>query len=197
MTPSAYEQIIAAPPRDRLDLFLASAYRLGTPVGNIEKDFWVCWTLDVLYHRRPVDAPRLLFKGGTSLSKAYRLIQRFSEDVDVTVFRDDLAEAASVDELQMLSGKQRRAKLDKIRDACRAYITGPLKETLAAELAQGGSSTVAHAETTSPPTRYRRRDLGRADTFSDDPTASPSGYPRYSATFGLPIVINTQHRERR
>lgn len=114
MTASAYKQIIGAPARDRLDLFLASAYRLGTPVGNIEKDFWVCWTLDVLYHRRPTSAPRLLFKGGTSLSKAYGLIQRFSEDIDVTVFRDDLAEPASVDELQTLSGKQRRARLEKI-----------------------------------------------------------------------------------
>lgn len=83
MTTSAYKQIIAAPPRDRLDLFLASAYRLGTPVGNIEKDFWVCWTLHVLYHRRPAGAPRLLFKGGTSLSKAYGL--RLALDVpDVT-----------------------------------------------------------------------------------------------------------------
>jgi hypothetical protein len=44
MTTAAYKQVIAAPPRDRLDLFLAAANRLGAPVGNIEKDFWVCWT---------------------------------------------------------------------------------------------------------------------------------------------------------
>jgi hypothetical protein len=49
MTSHAYRQVIAADPRDRLDLFLSAANRLGTPVGNIEKDFWVCWTLDVLY----------------------------------------------------------------------------------------------------------------------------------------------------
>ena len=73
--------------------------------------------------------PRLLFKGGTSLSKAFGLIERFSEDIDVTVFRDDLDQAASVEELEALSNKKRRAKLDAIRDACRAYITGPLPET--------------------------------------------------------------------
>jgi hypothetical protein len=67
---------------------------------------------------------------GTSLSKAYGLIQRFSEDIDVTVFRDDLGEGASVAQLEALSGKKRRAKLDAIRDACRAYITGPLRETI-------------------------------------------------------------------
>jgi predicted nucleotidyltransferase component of viral defense system len=76
-----YARIISASARDRLDLFLTTANRLGAPVGNIEKDFWVCWTLDALYHRRPTGGPRLLFKGGTSLSKAYRLIQRFSEDI--------------------------------------------------------------------------------------------------------------------
>ena len=71
MTAAAYSQVIAAAPRDRLDLFLAAANRLGAPVGNIEKDFWVCWTLNALYHERPAGDPRLLFKGGTSLSKAY------------------------------------------------------------------------------------------------------------------------------
>ena len=49
MTTAAYKQIIAASSRDRLDLFLATANRLGTPVGNVEKDFWVCWTLNALY----------------------------------------------------------------------------------------------------------------------------------------------------
>jgi predicted nucleotidyltransferase component of viral defense system len=71
MTTAAYRQIIAASPRDRLDLFLATANRIGAPVGNVEKDFWVCWTLDALYHERQPGEPRLLFKGGTSLSKGY------------------------------------------------------------------------------------------------------------------------------
>lgn len=136
MSAEAYHQIIAAPPRDRLDLFLATANRIGAPVGNVEKDFWVCWTLNSLYHERPAGEPRLLFKGGTSLSKGYNLIKRFSEDIDVTVFRDDLDEPASVEELEALSNKKRRAKLDAIRDACRAYITGPLNKFLAAQLAE-------------------------------------------------------------
>lgn len=78
MSTSAYQQIISALPRDRQDLFLTTANRLGTPIGNVEKDFWVCWTLNALYHERPAAGPRLLFKGGTSLSKAYDLIQRFT-----------------------------------------------------------------------------------------------------------------------
>ena len=135
MTAAAYQRIIAAPSRDRLGLFLATANRLGAPVANVEKDFWVCWTLNALYRKRPAGGPRLLFKGGTSLSKAHGLIQRFSEDIDITVFRDDLGEPASVEDLAKLSNRKRRARLDAIRDACRAYIGGPLHEFLAAHLA--------------------------------------------------------------
>ena len=144
MTTAAYRQVIAAPSRDRLDLFLAAANRIGAPVGNIEKDFWVCWTLNALYHERPAGGPRLIFKGGTSLSKAYGLIHRFSEDIDITVFRDDLDEPASVEELEALSKKKRRAKLDAIRHTCRTYITGPLREFLGAQLTDtiGGTARV-------------------------------------------------------
>ena len=136
MSAAAYQDVIAAPVRDRRDLFLSSAQRLGTAIGNVEKDFWICWTLDALYHGLAPGGPRLLFKGGTSLSKAYGLIERFSEDIDVTVFRDDLGQAASVDALEALSGKRRRAKLEAIRDACRAYITGPLRDALAGLVAE-------------------------------------------------------------
>lgn len=145
MTGAAYRHVIAASPRDRLGLFLAAANRLGAPVGHVEKDFWVCWALNALYRERPADGPRLLFRGGTSLSKAYGLIRRFSEDIDITVFRDDLDEAASVEDLEALSNKRRRARLDAIRNACRAYVTGPLREFLGERLADatGGAGDVA------------------------------------------------------
>ena len=56
----------------------------------MEKDFWVCFVLEVLYNRMPVGHPRLPFKGGTSLSKVFGMIRRFSEDIDLVVRRDDL-----------------------------------------------------------------------------------------------------------
>ena len=52
------------------------------PPGIVEKDFWVVWTLDYLFARSPWKT-QLAFKGGTSLSKAYGLIRRFSEDIDL------------------------------------------------------------------------------------------------------------------
>ena len=127
---AAYDEILRAEAQTRSGLFAATAQRLGTTPQNVEKDFWVCWTLDALFNGLG-DGPRLLFKGGTSLSKAFGLIQRFSEDIDVTVFRDDLGIPASVENLAALSGKKRSAALDAIKEACEVYINGPLAERLA------------------------------------------------------------------
>lgn len=136
----AYRDVIAASEEERADLFATTAVRLGTPVQNVEKDFWVCWTLDALFNGLPQGSPRLLFKGGTSLSKAFSHISRFSEDIDITVFREDIGQTVDPMALEALSGKQRRKKLDEIRDACCAYIQGPLLQHLrqcaAAEIGQ-------------------------------------------------------------
>jgi hypothetical protein len=139
LSAEAYAEFIGASREDRASLFLQTANRLGTPIGNVEKDFWVCWTLDALYHRLPAGQPRMLFKGGTSLSKAYGLIKRFSEDIDVTVFRDDLDQPATIEELEALSGNKRRDRLNAIRGACQAYITGPLREQLTQLVAEATS----------------------------------------------------------
>jgi len=94
----------------------------------------VCWTLDVLFNGLPAGGPRLLFKGGTSLSKAFGLIDRFSEDIDVTVFRQDIGQKATIEELEALSGKKRRLRLDAIKSACQDFIDGPLRERFSAVL---------------------------------------------------------------
>lgn len=125
-------EVMAATTRDRRDLFLGAARRLGTTEQNIEKDFWVCWTLDALFNGLPSGEPRLLFKGGTSLSKAFGLIRRFSEDIDITVFRADLGQAAEVAELEKLSRKKRDARLDAIKVACQQYINDQLLDHLCA-----------------------------------------------------------------
>src|SRR6266478_7818753 len=91
-----FATVLAASADDRRDLFIGAGNRLGTVQQNIEKDFWVCWTLDALFNGLQADGPRLLFKGGTSLSKSYGLIARFSEDIDITVFREDIGQAACV-----------------------------------------------------------------------------------------------------
>ena len=130
MTNPDFKAIIGASEENRRDLFLTSALRLGTPIQNVEKDFWVCWVLDLLFNARKPSEPRLLFKGGTSLSKSFGLISRFSEDIDITVFREDLGQNIEVGDLEGLSGKKQRAQLDTIKEACQQYIAGPLKSRL-------------------------------------------------------------------
>ena len=64
------------PDSDRGELFRNTADKMGLNDAIVEKDFWVCFTLDYLFHRCPwKDA--IIFKGGTSLSKAFNLISRF------------------------------------------------------------------------------------------------------------------------
>ncbi len=70
------------------------------------------------------------------MSKAFGLISRFSEDIDITIFRDDLGEAAEVEELEALSGKQRRKRLDAIKAAAQAYVNGAMRAQVAARLAE-------------------------------------------------------------
>ncbi len=67
---------------DRKALFHNSAAKMGMTDAIIEKDFWVCYMLDYLFHRCAWK-DHIAFKGGTSLSKAYGLIERFSEDIDL------------------------------------------------------------------------------------------------------------------
>lgn len=68
--------------RDRRDALGVAADRSGRPAHLLEKDVWVVWALATLY-AAPLGND-LVFKGGTSLSKAYQVIRRFSEDVDLT-----------------------------------------------------------------------------------------------------------------
>lgn len=75
-------RVAVLPQKDRDALFRNTAVKTGMSEAVVEKDFWVCFMLDYLFHRCPwKDA--LAFKGGTSLSKAYGLIARFSEDIDL------------------------------------------------------------------------------------------------------------------
>jgi Nucleotidyl transferase AbiEii toxin, Type IV TA system len=132
----AFLAFLAAATEDRRDAFLGAAQRLGTAEQNVEKDFWVCWTLDALFNGARADGPRLLFKGGTSLSKAFGLISRFSEDIDITIFRDDLGQSASVEELEELTGNKRRARLDGIKAASQAYVNEPMRIQITAHLGE-------------------------------------------------------------
>lgn len=68
--------------QDKIDALETAASKLGRPADLLEKDIWVVWSLNALFDSALGES--LVFKGGTSLSKVYKAIDRFSEDVDVT-----------------------------------------------------------------------------------------------------------------
>jgi len=76
------EKVAALSADQRQELFSEAAARKGVPPAIIEKDFWVCWTLSRLFRHEEL-SKLLMFKGGTSLSKVFHLIERFSEDIDL------------------------------------------------------------------------------------------------------------------
>jgi len=138
----SFERFLRLPPTEQADVFIAGARRVGTIPSYVEKDFQVCMVLKALYHGLPAGHPKLLFKGGTSLSKAYGLIRRFSEDIDIVVFRADLGFTGERDPANRdadLSRKKREALFDELRATCSAYIQGDLREALDAALRRIGA----------------------------------------------------------
>ena len=69
---------------DRKFVFLKASEAKGKTVSIIEKDYWVCYLLDYLFTKSEFK-DMLVSKGGTSLSKCYKIIDRFSEDIDLTL----------------------------------------------------------------------------------------------------------------
>lgn len=73
-------------PEQQKTAITQTAARVGLPMQAVEKDLWVTTLLQLLF-TLPF-ASQLLFKGGTSLSKSYGLIHRFSEDIDLVIDRN-------------------------------------------------------------------------------------------------------------
>ncbi len=126
---------------NRAAILADAAGRIGRSAPILEKDVWVCWTLKQLFTmpgRRP-----MAFKGGTSLSKVFRAINRFSEDVDVTldyrgleVGADPFAEGVSKSRLKKFS--------DKLKAAVQEHVTNlilpGLQSALSSPLVRSGAS---------------------------------------------------------
>lgn len=124
------DKVARLPGSERNELFSESAAKLGTTPAVIEKDFWVTWALDRLF-AQPELARLLMFKGGTSLSKAYRLIERFSEDIDLILDWRVLG----VDDPLAERSKTQQVKLNEaINEKALVYIGSELLPRVAAAL---------------------------------------------------------------
>ena len=173
-TLDSFKSFLALPEVDRRDVFEAAAKRLDTLPSYVEKDFWVCLVLEALYNQLPDGHPRLLFKGGTSLSKGFGLIQRFSEDIDLVVNRADLGFEGVGDPTipKGLSNSKRKALFEKLRVECSKYILGDLRNELAKLMDQtmGGCRVIPDED-----------DRDRQTLLIEYPTQYPSNGDAYVA----------------
>jgi hypothetical protein len=120
------------PARERADLFAETAERKVLPEAIIEKDFWVCWMLKQLFSIEALSG-RLLFKGGTALSKIFHAINRFSEDIDLAVDYEALGFKGERDPRRHDISKTKRAGiLDAMMTECRRYIGSEFLDVLKA-----------------------------------------------------------------
>ncbi|MYF07178.1 MAG: nucleotidyl transferase AbiEii/AbiGii toxin family protein, partial [Rhodospirillaceae bacterium] len=123
---------------ERADILRTAAASADLSPVVLEKDIWVCWVLHALFSMP--DPHPMAFKGGTSLSKVYGVIDRFSEDVDVTLdYRafedafDPFAEGASRTATRRFSERLRDRVAGYVRDA-----VAPALDTAARRLAPDG-----------------------------------------------------------
>lgn len=108
--------------QQRTEVFAETAAQMGVADAIVEKDFWVCWMLKQLFSINALRG-RLLFKGGTSLSKVFHAINRFSEDIDLGVDYAALGFVGDRDpQREDISRSKRNTILADMLVACQQYI---------------------------------------------------------------------------
>ena len=127
------DRVAAMPRADRAALFGETAAVMGIRPVVVEKDFWVCWVLMRLFALSG-DRPGMLFKGGTSLSKAFGLIHRFSEDIDLSLDRAYLYGGDLRDPEKARSGKEAQQLIAALTAAAATYISTKLLADLSEEV---------------------------------------------------------------
>lgn len=123
---------IDASDNDRIQSAYIIAKRKNISMGAVEKDWWVTVVLKVLFSLTP--AKYMFFKGGTSLSKGWNLIDRFSEDVDIALYRDFYLNELGKDCAKAETNNQ----VKNLRIVNRDYILGDFIEELRSKLIDMG-----------------------------------------------------------
>jgi predicted nucleotidyltransferase component of viral defense system len=124
-------ELLGATAKERQQAFEEATARSET-IKNpiiIEKDFWVCWTLNQIFSNADL-SPYVIFKGGTSLSKCYNIIHRFSEDIDLTLCKKYIGIDEENDPAKEITRKQREKRLEELSLKVKEKIAGEIKELL-------------------------------------------------------------------
>ncbi len=118
------------PEEDRLAIFKNVENKTGVPDFAVEKDWWVVQTMKIIFGMGI--AEHLVFKGGTSLSKAWKLIDRFSEDIDLAVDRGFFE----------YSGELSKKQLTKLRKETSSYLSAKFYPELQGRFQKNGFKDV-------------------------------------------------------
>lgn len=133
------ESFLARGQPERAALIEQTGDEIGLAADAVEKDFRVCWALRTMF--RLEAGPHLAFKGGTSLSKCYGVIERFSEDIDVVIGRDFLGFGEDRSPEAAGSGNERKRRVEAVFEASRRYVgeqlLPELREAVRAQLEAG------------------------------------------------------------
>jgi len=116
-------------PERRNQVCTQAAAILNLAEVAVEKDFWVCWILDKLF-QLPTWGGQLTFKGGTSLSKGWKLIERFSEDIDIVIDRGALGFDGDNAPEKAPSKNQTKKRLDALRESSRRCVQEDIQPAL-------------------------------------------------------------------
>ncbi len=122
-------KFILLSPEERRLYFEQVASSMKVSPLIIEKDFWVCYTLHKLFSL-PLIGETLIFKGGTTLSKIYDIIQRFSEDIDISIDRKSLSSEEYDPAEAGIGTKEKQRRLSKLADLCRLKIDEEIQPLL-------------------------------------------------------------------
>jgi Nucleotidyl transferase AbiEii toxin, Type IV TA system len=198
------DSIFSLSARDRTDFFQAAVARVGRNPILLEKDVWVVWALRALFED-PVGA-HLVFKGGTSLSKAHRLIKRFSEDIDLTY---DIRELAG-DLLprgaggEVLDIPETRGQIRRVSEVIRnerlpAWVRRTIAPIIQARLERDGAQADVEIDGSNLSIRYADEDHGQVKSavlleFGARATGEPADFHDItcdSAAAGLEIDLPT------
>ncbi|MDE3211638.1 MAG: nucleotidyl transferase AbiEii/AbiGii toxin family protein [Bacteroidota bacterium] len=166
MNRNALQEWFKLTDQNRLNIFLETAKRKSLNESSIEKDWWVVHTLSVIFSMNSANA--LIFKGGTSLSKGWNLIQRFSEDLDLALDREFLG----------FPGELTKSDIRKLRRKSYQFITEIFTEELKSKFAEFGFKDIT--------LKYRE-----VENHDQDPLIIEINYPALTArgSYLKPIVL--------
>jgi Nucleotidyl transferase AbiEii toxin, Type IV TA system len=171
-------RFLTLPDSEKSAVFRAVGESMGIPAGYVEKDFWVCWMLETLF-TSPDLSPHLVFRGGTSLSKAYQAINRFSEDIDLSISRDWLGITSETDPALAENTSQAQQRQKQLRQLTREKLTStviPVIEKALADAPFDSSIATITAEGDSEPFDTSRDPYCIYFTYPSLTGVMPAGY---------------------